>query len=73
MKWLVTVRDGKELAQVSERLHDLGCDPVDDSAPVPLSGNEVAISVEGPNDLPKIVKDDDAITGVFNNSDIVLN
>jgi hypothetical protein len=73
MKWLVTVRDGEELAQVSERLHDLGCDPVDDGTPVPLSGDEVAISVEGPADLPRIVQDDDSITGVFNNSDIVLN
>jgi hypothetical protein len=73
MKWLVTVRDDEELAQVSQRLHDLGCDPADDETPVPLSGSEVAISVEGPSDLPRIVKDDDAITGVFNNSDIVLN
>lgn len=73
MKWLVTVSDDADLSSVGERLRDLGCDSVDVEAPVPLSGHEVSITVEGPAELPKLVKGDEAITGVFNNSDIVLS
>lgn len=73
MKWLVTVRGGDSLSTVNERLHDLNCEIADDSTLVPLSGDEVTISVDGPKDLPKLLKDDELITGVFKSSDIFLS
>jgi hypothetical protein len=49
---LLSGRQRDELAVVSQRLRELGCDQVDLSAAVPLSGDEVSIPVSGPADVP---------------------
>jgi hypothetical protein len=71
MNWLVTVNKDANLDEVRQHLDNAGCSDFDIAGAVP-SGDELAIPVTGPNDLPKRVADDALIAGVWRNTDVVL-
>jgi hypothetical protein len=73
MRWLLTVRRGLDRESLSMKLTGWKCHTRSDEEPVPLGDEEMTIFVEGPEGLPDIVRGDDAVTGIFPNSDLQLD
>jgi len=68
VRWLVTARAESPVRDLVATLEGIGCSNIDTSAITPLDG-EVAVSVEGPDDLDQRALAEPSLTGVFNDSE----
>ena len=72
VKWLVVI-DSKHLkSELPKLLKKASATIVMSSPPVPLSGGELSIEVEGPADLATRLGRHDVIKGVYPSSDLTL-
>jgi hypothetical protein len=72
MRWLVTVRNDADLREVARQLRELGCVDVAEADAVPMADGELVMSVEGPDNLARLVQKDQRIAGVFNDSEVAF-
>lgn len=66
MEWLVNVKVDADLDKLKVLLAKHGA--VGQGQPVPLGEDELALEVNGPEDLPKRLRRSRAVVGVFPNS-----
>jgi hypothetical protein len=72
MRWIVTVRRDAAREEIAALIRDAGATIVEAEEVVPLDGDEVALPVEGPADLPRRLRRDHIILGVFPSSEMEL-
>jgi hypothetical protein len=66
MEWLVNVKLDADLEKLKALLAKHGA--VRQGQPIPLGEDELALEVNGPDDLPKRLRRSSAVVGVFPNS-----
>jgi len=66
MKWLITIRPDTDLERLRESLGEWGCE-VSSLAPINLDQDQV-LEVEGPSDLPELVRNEEVIVDIAPNS-----
>ncbi len=70
MNWIVTVKQGADLADLAERLSNVSA-RLRDQRGVPLNeGRELAFRIEGPDDLQERLTDDPEIIDAFPDSEM---
>lgn len=72
MRWLVVVDRNLMQSALEAVLKMARAKVAPASDPVPLSGEEVSIEVEGPEDLPSRLASNSSIKGVYPSSDYTL-
>ena len=71
MRWIVTVDASADLAAVEALLADAGASRGAGQEAVPLeSERELALEVEGPSDLPRLLRPAKEIKGVYPSSEM---
>lgn len=68
MKWLVAIAKDANRELVFQRLRSLNCQVAESEVPMPLSDDEVVLSIEGPVNLQEMVKPYESLMTIYPDS-----